>query len=193
MQKFLTIAVTTICAAGLLTATDAEAATKPSILKVGKTYKVDLNGGKKETIKVVKYQGKYETGIKLVVNGKTLAKREHIPSPWEFAVADFIKGDKYREILLCQHPSDVSNIRCNIYRYKGGKLVQAKYKFSLAYASYDGSETSSKPNNVPAGMKVSTIKIGSGGKFTTKYGYDGMGTLKSVKLKLNAKFQIVKA
>ncbi|MDR1767109.1 MAG: PKD domain-containing protein [Propionibacteriaceae bacterium] len=172
---------------GGLGAADAQAASKVKVLKVGQTVKIDVNGGAKERLQVVAYtDAEYGVGgIQLKINGKAVLSEVNLPSDWVYAVVDFNTSDKYKELLACQYPSDVSNIRCQVYRWTSGKLKEAAYKYEVPY-SYGAQN----PGHVVVGWKLSSLKPTGKGTFTGTWG-DGSGQTHTIKLKLNSKFQVV--
>jgi hypothetical protein len=174
---------------GVAQAPDAEAKPKVTLLKVGKTVKLDINGGAKEQLAVESYTDEEygAPGVRLRINGKVVLSEVNLPSDWEFAVTDFITADSYKEVLACQYPSDVSNIRCQIYRWKSGKLVEAKYKATVPY-----SWGSSVPSHVDSGWALTSLAPTGKGTFTGHWG-DGTGATHAIKLKLNSKFEVVNA
>ena len=129
------IAVLMILLAAVLTALpgNADAASlKMKKLKAGKTYKIDLNGGKKEKVKyTVKEVNESTQRFKLYVNGKVVFKKDI--DDWSLIssvkTVDFIKKDKYTEIFV-DVAGSYSNWWFFVLRYVSPKKVIACTKFT---------------------------------------------------------------
>ena len=129
------IAVLMILLAAVLTALpgNADAASlKMKKLKAGKTYKIDLNGGKKEKVKyTVKEVNESTQRFKLYVNGKVVFKKDI--DDWSLIssvkTVDFIKKDKYTEIFV-DVAGSYSNWWFFVLRYVSPKKVVACTKFT---------------------------------------------------------------
>lgn len=120
----------------------AEKYTTPKLLKNNKKYKIDINGGKKETVyverkKVSKYYGDSKYWVyryRLKINNKVVktgwSTYENY-QPVKFYYADIDKKDKYKEIFLVSTPPDRKEYNYFIYQYKSKKLVACKGTFTL--------------------------------------------------------------
>ena len=175
----------------------AKATPRPTRIATGKTVKVDLNGGKKESVALVR---KKKSGgdswyyvYQVKVAGKVLVTRRGFAwgdAPWRLYWADFNKKDKWRELLLCRDPTDYSPTRCELFRYQSGKLVEAKYKARYTFYDYQEEAYTTRPGYLPDGGRVELVGDGT---FTATYVSGSYQGTKSIALKLKSRFEIVKA
>lgn len=104
-----------------------QAAKKGKLLKKGKTYKVDINGGKKEKVRyTTRTVGEYGEEFQLYVN-KKLAFSYVLPSNGNVSnvyLADIKKSDKYKEIIV-NFNGDFSDWYFFVLRYGKNKEVTA--------------------------------------------------------------------
>lgn len=125
IQKWLTAALFLLICTAVLLPTGVQAAKKGTKWKAGKTYKVDLNGGKKESVKYVLEEIEDEQQqFKLYVNKKKVYSLT-IPNQGRVAkvyLADLKTSDKYREIVV-NYDGSFSSWGFFVLRYGKNKKI----------------------------------------------------------------------
>ena len=126
------------------TTSAAEKYTKVRTLKKKKSYRLDLNGGKKETVryqikKVKNKYGEYDHIFQLYVNGKR-AYQKRFSDTWysidRVRYLDIKKSDRYKELILDISGSE-SNWSVMVLRYYNAKKIKT-YRSSNWRISTDG-------------------------------------------------------
>jgi hypothetical protein len=175
---------------------------KPKVIKVNKTYKINIAGSKaKEKVRVERkkvsadkfygYVDKYAFVYKytLRINGKKVAtKRSAIggDARWRFYYADLNTKDKFKEILIQRQPQDVSTPSTYIYRYKGKKLKPMSGTFKIPEITSPYYKTTFKKSKYVPGY-AAVIRIYKNGEFRTKViiDYNGPVTYKRIVFKMS--------
>jgi hypothetical protein len=183
---------------------------KMTRIKQGVTTKVDLNGGKKERVKIIKkklsekqkskhssyYLYKLKIGNKIV---KTVYDWDG--EEVKFFIVDINKKDKYKEIVWCSYHTDVSDNWWYISRYNGGKLVSIKATYALPeWVEQDNSFTNVKYVIGGGGGAKSerTFRFYSDGTFSTviitDFDWDNNSTpiTKRIKYKVDKNFKLTR-
>jgi len=185
--------------------TGATAAAKyksPVKIKTNTVKKIDINGGKKEKVQLVRHKkgadGPYDMPIvefTLKINGKAYKTfiEDGISSAWSLYYVDLNKKDKYKELIVKGSESDGVEIGSNyyIFRYKNGKLVpiKASFKYKIPENDYGYEE---KLNKSPF-VKGLAMRTYGNGIFKMKYYYDYSGErYKWVTLKIDSKMNVKK-
>ena len=98
---------------------------KAKLLKKGKTYSTDINGGGKEKIRFgVKKLRNYDQQFTLSINGKAVYKKTlELGLVTDVFLADLNTKDKYKEIVV-NWAGDASDWHFFILRYNGKKVTE---------------------------------------------------------------------
>lgn len=141
-------------------------------LKVGTTYKLDLNGGNRESVKIELFKGNYEGATwYLYVDGMKAARFKCNEICWGIQpyYVDVNKKDKYKEIIVMTEGNNYGFIDARIVRYCSNKIVKViplkDYVRNMRLASCDGN------NNLYFWMDTPFINYKFGSYYCKVRGY----------------------
>ncbi|MBQ9063020.1 MAG: hypothetical protein IJ121_09415 [Eubacterium sp.] len=107
---------------------------KVKTLKPAKTYKLNLNGGRKEKVRYkLINKSNYRQQFRLYVNGKCVYKKtfspeKHYSSVGSVRFLDIQRSDQYKELLLDLW-GDESNQGVMVLRYYNANKIKAFYSY----------------------------------------------------------------
>ena len=126
---------------------------KVKTLKPAKTYKLNLNGGRKEKVRYkLVSKSNYRQQFRLYVNGKCVYKKMFSPAKRYSLVGsvkylDIQRSDKYRELLLDLW-GDESNQGAMVLRYYNANKIKAFYSYKTGLMDrIDSKEIKNAGNN----------------------------------------------